>query len=329
MSFNRSGSQEGYADSRRRSIGPAITGRSRIPAPAFRKCGRPVSARPAPALDLCTKVTDPGPESAAEAVRVKAENAPETFAEAPVRKCTNEPVRRAVKAAAPVRRAGLAPENGGSGRRTGKRQRGRGSALMHIFGLFGCLLAVGVLLSGVFIMLMPQVEHWMYPLKYEGIIRQASAEAGISPALTASVILAESGFNPEARSCVGAVGLMQLMPETAVWMAEYSGIRLPDKSNAVLTDPEYNIRLGAQYISWLMHRFGMRKVEALAAYNAGQHEVDSWIERRGHLRIRDIPVGETRCFVGKVLKNERRYLKLYPELGEPYEPSPQGRTEEE
>ncbi len=160
-----------------------------------------------------------------------------------------------------------------------------------------------------------RIEHYWYPLKYESTVISAGREAGVSPSLVAGVILAESGFNPEAQSEVGALGLMQLMPDTARWIAESHQIEVAQEDKRRLQEPELNIYLGAYYLAWLLQRFDNKSVEALAAYNAGQHEVDSWIEEHGGpLTIEEIPVPETRFFVKKVLNNAEKYSKLYPQL---------------
>lgn len=161
----------------------------------------------------------------------------------------------------------------------------------------------------------PRLEYYLYPLKYDHTILAAANESGVSPSLLAGVILAESGFNPEAESEVGALGLMQLMPDTAWWIAESHQIELGTTDNRRLREPELNIYLGAYYLAWLLQRFDDKNVEALAAYNAGQHEVDSWIEEQGRpLTVETIPVLETRFFVKKVLNNAEKYSKLYPQL---------------
>ena len=161
----------------------------------------------------------------------------------------------------------------------------------------------------------PRLEYYLYPLKYDDTIISAANEAGVSPSLVAGVILAESGFNPEAKSEVGALGLMQLMPDTAWWIAESHQIEVARADNLRLQEPELNIYLGAYYLAWLLQRFDNKNVEALAAYNAGQHEVDSWIEEQGQpLTVEKIPVLETRFFVKKVLNNAEKYYKLYPQL---------------
>ncbi|MGM9998482.1 MAG: lytic transglycosylase domain-containing protein [Candidatus Bruticola sp.] len=176
---------------------------------------------------------------------------------------------------------------------------------------FTCVLVCTISLGATW----SHIEHFLYPLHYEATIVAASRSAKVSPYLVAGVILAESSFDIEAQSEVGAQGLMQLMPDTAWWLAEAHSIRVDDRSNSRLREPELNIYLGAYYLSWLLERFDNKNIEALAAYNAGQHEVDFWIEKRGGpLTVDDIPVSETRFFVKKVLNNAEKYSKLYPQL---------------
>ncbi len=177
------------------------------------------------------------------------------------------------------------------------------------------LLFVFVAIFSVLYVNWSRLERYCYPLKYENTVIAAAGEAGVSPSLVAGVILAESGFDPKAQSEVGALGLMQLMPDTARWIAEAHQIEVEQADNRRLQEPELNIFLGAYYLAWLLQRFDNKSVEALAAYNAGQHEVDSWIEEQGEpLTVEEIPVPETRFFVKKVLNNAEKYSKLYPQL---------------
>lgn len=100
---------------------------------------------------------------------------------------------------------------------------------------------------------------------YDGLIRQAAQQHGVAEGLIKAVMHTESGFNMNARSPVGAQGLMQLMPATA---------RRFNVSNAF--DPEQNIYAGAKYLSWLMKRFNGNTMLALAAYNAGEGNVSKY-----------------------------------------------------
>ena len=122
------------------------------------------------------------------------------------------------------------------------------------------------------------------------------------------MIETESKFNPDARSDAGAIGLMQLTPSTAKGIAQYTGgsrFRISD-----LTNPDINIRYGAWYLGHLMSKYDNERL-ALAAYNAGQENVDSW--RRAHLGIQ---FAETRDYISKVERLKGIYRRAYAsELG--------------
>ena len=142
-----------------------------------------------------------------------------------------------------------------------------------------------------------------YPLRYSAIVRGHAGHYDLDPALLAAVIEAESKFNPDARSAAGAVGLMQLTPGTAKGIAQYTGgsrFRLSD-----LTNPDINIRYGAWYLGHLFAKYGNERL-ALAAYNAGQDNVDRW--QREHVRIR---FDETKDYVAKVERLKKIYRRAY------------------
>ena len=135
----------------------------------------------------------------------------------------------------------------------------------------------------------------------------------VSPALVASVIMHESKFSNDVHSSRGAIGLMQLMPETAEWIAEQLGDE--DFSLQKLHEPEMNIRYGTWYLALLEREFESNLVLALAAYNAGRGTVHEWIEEYDwSLEFEDIsaiPYPETRIYVTRVLKDSKHYEKLY------------------
>ena len=136
-----------------------------------------------------------------------------------------------------------------------------------------------------------------YPLRYEHIVRGHAENYRLDPALVAAVIYQESKFRANARSDSGAVGLMQLLPETAKGIAARTG-----GSQFVvddLLDPELNVRYGSWYLRHLIDKYGSEE-KALAAYNGGQGNVD-----------RGIQYEETRHYVRKVLELRDIYAKAY------------------
>jgi peptidoglycan lytic transglycosylase len=151
-------------------------------------------------------------------------------------------------------------------------------------------------------------ERLWYPLEYEQIVRGHARNYSLDPALLAAVIYQESKFEPDARSSSGAIGLMQLLPDTAKGIALHTGgsrFRVED-----LYNPEINVRYGAWYLRHLLRKYGDERA-ALAAYNAGQSHVDRW-QREGI----GIQFDETRAYVARVEELKKIYRHAYgDELG--------------
>jgi len=129
----------------------------------------------------------------------------------------------------------------------------------------------------------------------------------------AAVIYAESRFDAGARSSHGAVGLMQVLPETAGQIArETGGVAFVPED---LADPEVNVRYGTYYLRTVLDQFTGDTVAAIAAYNAGAGVVQEWVDEAhaaGHdLRIPDIPFPETRAYVRSVLEARKVYRQTY------------------
>ena len=147
-----------------------------------------------------------------------------------------------------------------------------------------------------------------YPLEYEHIIRGHAANHDLDPALLAAVVYVESRFDPNARSKAGAIGLMQLLPETAKGIALRTG---GDRFVvADLRDPEINVRYGSWYLDHLRERYGDVSL-VLAAYHAGPGNVDHWREEG-----LGIPFPDTRAYVEEVERLRQVYADAYgSELG--------------
>lgn len=156
------------------------------------------------------------------------------------------------------------------------------------------------------------------PLRHEDIIRQQARDKGLDPALIAGVIYAESRFIDGRTSSAGAKGLMQLTPATAQYIAHKSGGTAFQVSD--LGTPQVNIAYGAYYLKYLMQRYGDDVPLVLAAYNAGEGNVDKWVAaakaQDKSLNISAIPFGETRSYVTKVMAARKQYRSTYrSELG--------------
>jgi soluble lytic murein transglycosylase len=150
----------------------------------------------------------------------------------------------------------------------------------------------------------PWYARLWYPLQYSAIVRGHAANYHLDPALLAAVIETESKFNATARSNAGAVGLMQLTPTTAKGIAQYTGgsrFRVSD-----LTNPEINVRYGAWYLRHLLDRYHGNERLALAAYNAGEQNVDRW--QSEHVGIQ---FSETQDYVDKVERLQKIYRRAY------------------
>ena len=175
----------------------------------------------------------------------------------------------------------------------------------------GLVLLVGALLA-TFATLQSSKPGWWerlwYPLPYQQIVRGHAHNYDLDPALLAAVIYQESKFKADARSTSGAIGLMQLLPDTAKGIALHTGgsrFRVED-----LYEPEINVRYGAWYLRHLLLKYNDER-DALAAYNAGQNNVDRW-RRAG----RGIQFAETRAYVDRVEQLKRIYRRAYgAELG--------------
>ena len=144
-----------------------------------------------------------------------------------------------------------------------------------------------------------------------------SDTSNVEKALVLSIIRQESNFDPQARSHRGALGFMQLLPQTAKSVAKT--LKINFEKNKLTSDTKYNVKLGTNYLGSLIKKYDGSYPLAIAAYNAGPHNVNKWIRRMGNPSqnkkelidwIERIPYGETRNYVQRVLEN----LTVYREL---------------
>jgi soluble lytic murein transglycosylase len=173
-----------------------------------------------------------------------------------------------------------------------------------------------ILLLIFLIVATPLFNRWMYPLDYEEQILYSSAATGADPFLVMAVIRVESKFNPDVESHAGAQGLMQLTPNTVDWVVERGQFSPAFKES--VRDPAINIHMGSWYLSGLMKEFQGNQVATIAAYNAGPGNVQKWLKEGrwdGTRRnLNQIPYGETRHYVQRVMFFHDKYRSLYSHL---------------
>lgn len=156
------------------------------------------------------------------------------------------------------------------------------------------------------------VRNVFFPVSYAERIDESAERHGIDPHLVAAVIRCESGWNETAQSSVGAVGLMQLMPETAKSVAGLGLVDVNTYDPNRLTDAPTNIEYGTAYLSYLSSQFATDE-EVICAYNAGIGVVQGWQTASGQGDFKDaIAYPETREYLNSVSEAQRQYTKYYP-----------------
>ncbi len=155
----------------------------------------------------------------------------------------------------------------------------------------------------------------LYPLDYSDYVEFEAEENNLSPYFVYAVIECESGFNPKAVSHTGAVGLMQIMPDTFDWINMKTGMTF-DFSEA--SDPAVSVKYGCYLYGYLLEKYENEAV-AVAAYHAGIGSVDKWLKDEKYSSdgktLKDIPFPTTKKYVNKVIKTKNIYEKLYDRKG--------------
>lgn len=169
------------------------------------------------------------------------------------------------------------------------------------------LILAGMLTAGYHF----AVRQWLYPMKYEDLVERYAKEYGLQESLICAVINSESSFQPDAYSKAGAMGMMQLTPETFQWLQTKTGEELADEK---LYEPETAVKYGCLLLKLNLEEFS-NVPAAIAAYHAGRTRVAGWLtdERYsddGHM-LKNIPYKETSKYVDNVIKNQKKYRELY------------------
>lgn len=157
------------------------------------------------------------------------------------------------------------------------------------------------------------ILKFIYPIEYEETVSKYSEEYGLDPSLVLGVIKVESKFRPDAVSTKGAVGLMQIMPDTGWWIAER--MKLEGFKEEDLYQYDTNIKMGSWYIKNLIDEFGGNVETAVAAYNGGLGNVKKWLSDDRYSQdgenLSEIPFKETSDYVEKVMEAQKVYRDIY------------------
>ena len=194
--------------------------------------------------------------------------------------------------------------------RAARRRRQRRRTLLAIFA---SALTVLIALGAWALFGRERIDLSRYPMTYAPEIRAAAAEFSLDPAYVASVVLAESSFDAEAVSSVGAIGLMQIMPATGEWIAG----KLEDEPFDVqrLYQPEVNLRYGCWYLRFLLDRYDGDMYTASTAYHQGQGRVDQWLEDPEYSEdgrtLTAISSAVTDTYVNRIMESYANYQELY------------------
>lgn len=178
-------------------------------------------------------------------------------------------------------------------------------AVLTLFTIFLVTIAIIVIINTI---------DKPLPMEYSDIISEVSYNEGIAEHILYAVILTESEFEADAVSSAGAVGLMQLLPDTAEWLCDREGVEFNEE---MLNDPAFNVKYGAKYLMILYNRYKNWDA-AHAAYHAGFTRVDSWLEEgtatyNADGQLVGIPIESTSNYVNKIRNTREKYFKQLKE----------------
>ena len=197
-----------------------------------------------------------------------------------------------------------------------------------VTSLLGVSVLIPVVMFVVSLLLHKEVNEnftkSLYPIKYESYVEKYAEEFNVDVCLVYGIMRTESSFDPNVVSNAGAIGLMQIMPETFEWLQNYRADFEPDKlmKSDKLYDPKINIEYGTYFISYLLDRYGGDTTLAVCAYNAGYGNVDSWIADGtipdGNVTPESVPFEETSNYLSRVTESMEVYRELYFSMMESY-----------
>jgi soluble lytic murein transglycosylase len=185
---------------------------------------------------------------------------------------------------------------------------------MKIFAVWtsgrNCIICTVLVLAALLLLNIERRIGLLDKNPYDSYINEYSSRFGVDLSLVKAIMKKESNLNASAVSNKGAVGLMQIMPKTALEIA--TQLNITDYSYAKLQEPKINIMFGVCYINKLLKYYNNNLILALAAYNAGIGNVDNWYAENPNIskRISKIPFKETRRYVRSIIYTYRVYQKV-------------------
>ena len=194
------------------------------------------------------------------------------------------------------------------------RKHGCGCGCFH--GILSLILSL-VIIAAVVLTVREAFYQYTYPVKYSSYVEDASAELGVPETLIYATIQVESHFDPEARSEVGARGLMQITEETFEWLRTKETFGSPSLTFADLDKPDIAINYGTYFLKLLLEEFDGDVPTAMAAYHAGRGSVHSWLEQAKYSSngqtLDEIPKDDTAYYVQKIQRAMGVYEKRLKE----------------
>lgn len=193
-----------------------------------------------------------------------------------------------------------------------KKRRKSGKRLKKVLKLIFVFVLLVVILASVTYFANELAEKNSYSVEYKEEIIKYSKKYSLNPALVAAVMHCESSNDVNALSNKGAMGLMQIMPETGDWIADK--LEIQDYNSELLYNKDINIEFGCWYLSFLKERFHGEFINYVAAYNAGHGKVEAWLKESEYSKdgvLVSIPYKETREYVKRVEKAMEKYEELY------------------
>ena len=194
------------------------------------------------------------------------------------------------------------------------RKHGCGCGCFH--SILSLILSL-VIIAAVVLTVREAFYQYTYPVKYASYVEDASAELGVPETLIYATIQVESHFDPEARSEVGARGLMQITEETFAWLRTKETFGSPDLTFEDLDKPDIAINYGTYFLKLLLEEFDGDVPTAMSAYHAGRGSVHSWLEQGKYSSngetLDEIPKDDTAYYVQKIQRAMGVYEKRLKE----------------